>query len=174
MTVLGWSPVMRALPRLVIIGGGRARQRTTSVPPAPWDCVDPGNTGAAEVTPMRALKSCVVSVVAAAALVCSMAAAIPPPYHYAGKIWSPFALPAPHSVAGHALVLKAPWSASAQRARNCRCVSPRPSGHLARCRQVSSDGSPSDHDESCRPSNPQTGQRYTAILVVACHAHGTT
>jgi hypothetical protein len=54
---------------------------------------------------MRALRSVLIAVVCAVGLVCSMAAAIPPPYHYTGKIWSPSALPATHSVPGHPLVL---------------------------------------------------------------------
>ena len=33
----------------------------------------------------------------------SMTAAIPPPYHYTGSIWSPFGLRSAHSVSGHAL-----------------------------------------------------------------------
>jgi RHS repeat-associated protein len=53
---------------------------------------------------MGALRSSLVRVLCATAMVCSMAAAIPPAYHFTGKIWSPSALAAAHSVPGHPLV----------------------------------------------------------------------
>ncbi len=55
---------------------------------------------------MRALRSSLIAVSCAVALICSMAAAIPPAYNYTGKIWSPSAVPAARSVPGHALVTK--------------------------------------------------------------------
>jgi RHS repeat-associated protein len=48
---------------------------------------------------MRSLSATVCAV----GLVGSIAAAIPPPYHYNGTIWSPSGLPSVHSVSGHSL-----------------------------------------------------------------------